>query len=87
LVLLRATAFKYESDTIGLLAIKHSDFNYSAIFVHYQKGSDMPLQKGKSKAIIGANIRTEIRAGKPKKQAIAIALHKAGVKRKSKKHG
>ncbi len=47
----------------------------------------MPLQKGKSKAVIGANIRTEIRAGKPKRQAVAIALHKAGVKRKPKKHG
>ncbi len=42
----------------------------------------MPLKSGKSKAVIGANIRTEIRAGKPKKQAIAIALRKAGVKKR-----
>lgn len=44
----------------------------------------MPLKVGKSKKVIGENIRTEIRAGKPRKQAIAIALRKAGVRRKRK---
>ena len=34
----------------------------------------MPLIKGYSKASIGKNIGKEIKAGKPKKQAIAIAL-------------
>lgn len=42
----------------------------------------MPLRRGRSRRVIAANIRTERRAGKPLKQAIAIALHKAGVKRK-----
>ena len=38
----------------------------------------MPLKKGSSKKVIGQNIRTEMHAGKPQKQAIAIAMHKAG---------
>lgn len=38
----------------------------------------MPLKSGKSKKVISDNIRTEIAAGKPKDQAVAIALSKAG---------
>lgn len=41
----------------------------------------MPLQKGSSKKAISANIRTEMHAGKPQKQAIAIAMSKAGKSR------
>jgi len=33
----------------------------------------MPLKKGKSKKSFEKNIKTEIAAGKPKKQAVAIA--------------
>lgn len=45
----------------------------------------MPLKKGKSKKVIASNIKTEMHAGKPQAQAIAIAMHKAGKSRKSKK--
>lgn len=38
----------------------------------------MPLKTGKSKNVISANIKTEMKAGKPQKQAIAIAMSKAG---------
>ena len=45
----------------------------------------MPLKRGKSKKTISSNIRTEVRAGKPRKQAIAIAYSVAGKSRRRRK--
>ena len=42
----------------------------------------MPLKSGKSNEVVGSNIKKEMKAGKPQKQAIAIAMDKAGKKKK-----
>lgn len=42
----------------------------------------MPLKKSKSKKAFSSNIKAEVKAGKPVKQAVAIAY---AVKRKAKR--
>lgn len=45
----------------------------------------MPLLKGSDNKTVSTNIKTEMAAGKPQKQSIAIALSKAGKSKKVKR--
>jgi len=45
----------------------------------------MPLKQGYSRKSVGENIRTEIKRGRPQKQAVAIALNVARQARKMKR--
>jgi hypothetical protein len=38
----------------------------------------MPLKSGTSKSTVAANIKAEMKAGRPQAQAVAISLKKAG---------
>lgn len=58
-----------------------SDCLYGDYGLHFGKASLMPLVKSKSKDAFKKNIRAEVKAGKPQKQAVAIAY---ATKRKAK---
>ena len=45
----------------------------------------MPLKRGSSQKVISGNIAREIKSGKPRAQAIAIAMSAAGKSNRGKK--
>ena len=46
----------------------------------------MPLEKGKSREAFSHNVKAEMDAGKPQKQAVAIAYAEKGEKKHKSKH-
>ncbi len=45
----------------------------------------MPLKEGHSKQVVSYNIKKLVQEGKPQRQAVAIALKKAGKSKRGKK--
>jgi hypothetical protein len=73
----RIVRFKQETDT--------HPFPKPALQKATTRSNKVPLKKSASKAAFKSNIETEIKAGKPQKQAVAIAYAEKNAAIKSKK--
>ena len=73
---------------MGNPLITLKDFHTSFLYECYKEGFHlMPLQKSTSKQAFKSNVKAEVKAGKPVRQAVAIAYsekRQAAAKKKAK---
>lgn len=67
---------------VYIRAVSPSGRGKQRAYFAFNKEETMPLKSGKSHKVISHNIKTEMAHGKPQKQAVAIAMKKAGKSRK-----
>ena len=74
---------------IGVWALtgstREDDTDFSAYAHALHQEQRMPMKKGKSQKVVSQNIRMEMHAGRPQKQAIAMAMRMAGKSKKPSK--
>lgn len=63
---------------MNIWTTKNKTLLIEGFFIFAKTISIMPLKKGYSAKTISSNIKSEMKSGKPQKQAVAIALSTAG---------
>jgi hypothetical protein len=70
---------------MNIYITKNKTLLIEGFFIFAKTISIMPLKKGSSAKTISSNIKSEMKSGKPQKQAVAIALSTAGKAKKPSK--
>jgi hypothetical protein len=78
-------AYSAETAIVGSACSRTGPTFFGLLRLIWKGAVQMPLKKGSSRQVIGANIREMIKSGYPKSQAVAAALSTAKVPKKKKK--